>query len=324
MAMTMTAVGELPAFSYPVIAWAPQAASGDPTDDATRAFTDPREVVTTYFPESDLRLGWTFVDVEGRCWEAVASRVAGRGDPWWTQALPKWIYSPKYRLAFEFVERTPMSFDAVKSRLHLAVISNPEHWRGHSRYRRKELGAANSLRDLVKSDEALAIEGLERPSLWRQWLAWEGRCSRLMFVIATAMVFVGEGWLLSASQIVFFPIWLAAVWAGIGLMISAVMLRLHDLRRSGWWTLSWVAFTAVCAWGHGNGGDGPFPGVAGPVWQSLTLVCLGVLAVWPGTRGPNRYGFAPRASAAFSGEADPSLAAEPRHGEQDGYEHRGG
>ena len=165
----------LPSFSYPVIAWAPEPATGDPGDDGTRSFLAAREVVTTYFPDSDLRQGWTFVDREGRSWEAVSSTVTGRAD-WWSYLFPRWLLTPAYRLALEFEERPSIPFDAVKTRLHLAVTANPQIV-GYARDRRAELRAAKDLGDLIKSDEALAIERLQ-PSSWWDWIAGTGRCPR--------------------------------------------------------------------------------------------------------------------------------------------------
>ncbi len=280
-------------FSFPVIAWAPEPATGDPFDDGTREILTLRDLTTIYFPETDLRLHWTFVDAEGRSWEAVSSRVVGRADAWWTRALPKWLYHPRYRLALEFAERPPAPFDKVKSRLFAAVTANPEAYRdGYGADRRKQLRGAKSLSDLIKSEEALAIERLEPSALGWQWLLWEGRCSRLGFLIALAGIvgaWVAMGWI--GFKLLLF---LATLIASGAFGMSAIVRRLHDLRLSGWWMVPWFAWTFFCAEIHDIARDTGGPIVAGWLWWIPNLFILGFLALWPGTPGPNRYGFASR------------------------------
>jgi hypothetical protein len=97
--------GDLPDFAFPVVAWAPRVATGDEGDDGIRKFAGHHELTRTYMPEADLRLGWTFVDTRGRCWEAVSAKVIGRAESWPKSLLPNVFYDPEYRLVFEFAER---------------------------------------------------------------------------------------------------------------------------------------------------------------------------------------------------------------------------
>lgn len=284
----MTQAYGLPSFSFPVIAWGSEPATGDPGDDGTRSFVTARDVVTTFFPNSDLRQGWTFVDQDGRSWQAVSSTVIGRAD-WWAHLFPRWLVTPAYRLALEFEERPPVSFDAVKARLHLAVTANPQIL-GYARQRRAELRAAKSLADLIKSDEALAIERL-KPSSWWDWVAGEGRCPRRWFLVVGFAILFTASWLLGASTVVPFPIWLGAVMALAALTISLVVRRLHDLRLSGRWAWVWFPISMVCAFVYERAHNDVLAEAAARAWQGVTLGALVLLAVWPGTRGDNRYGF---------------------------------
>lgn len=289
--MMGTKVSDLPPFAFPVIAWAPEPAIGSPYDDGTREILTPRDLTTIYFPETDLRLGWTFVDAEGRSWEAVSSRVTGRADPWWTRTLPKWLHHPKYRLEVVYVERPAVPFDKVKSRLFAAVAANPQAYRGHyGPDRRRELRAAESLRDLIKSEEARAIERLKPETWWWQWLFWEGRCSRPAFVIAGAAIATAI-WFDVAWRIPM-PIFLVVLLVSFVFGISAVVRRLHDLGRTGWWIATWLLFNIVCAQVHDGVGDPAIKAMAVIVWAVVTIAALGFLAAAPGDRGVNRYGFA--------------------------------
>ena len=284
----------LPNFSYPVVAWAPEPATGDPGDDGTRGFVGPRGVVTTYFPDSDLRQGWTFVDRDGRSWEAISSVVVGRAD-WWTRLLPGWLVTPAYRLSLEFAERSPVSFDAVKTRLHLAVTANPQI-ADYARQRRAELREARHLGDLVKSDEARAIERLG-PTSWWDWIAGTGRCPRRWFMVVGGAIVLAASWLLGASTVVPFPIWLGAIMALAALTISLIVRRLHDLRLPGWWLLSWFPISMVSAFVYERAQNDLAASFAAWTWQGLTLGALAILAMWPGTRGDNRYGRARNSAA---------------------------
>lgn len=284
----MTGAYGLPNFSYPVVAWAPEPATGDPGDDGTRSFVGPREVVTTYFPESDLRQGWIFVDREGRSWEAVSSTVTGRAN-WWSRLVPRLLFNPAYRLALEFENRPPVSFDAVKTRLHLAVTANPQIV-GYAPHRRAELRAANDLADLIKSDEALAIERLQ-PSSWWDWIAGTGRCPRRWFVVVGCAIAFAASWLLGASTMVPFPIWLGSIMALVALTLSLIVRRLHDLRLAGRWIVVWFPISMVSAFVYERAQNDLLAEAAARGWQGLTVGALVLLAVWPGTRGDNRYGF---------------------------------
>jgi uncharacterized membrane protein YhaH (DUF805 family) len=293
-------VAQLPAFSFPVVAWAPEPATGDPADDGTREFLSLRDLTTSYFPQSDLRLGWTFVDAEGNCWTAASSQVAGRADAWWKRALPRWIHSPAYRLAFEFAERPPMAFDKVKGRLLAAVSANPQAYRGYAHQRRQELRAAESLHDLIKSDEARAIERLTPVSLWWQWLFWEGRCSRLMFAGVSAAILTAS-WLAIPRFHLSMPALLAVLVSVSILSLSAVVRRLHDIGRTGWWLGTWFLVNMLCAVVHDSAENVAVKAAAAYAWQTATLAALAFLALWPGTRGPNRYGHSKRQHSNLDG-----------------------
>lgn len=284
---------DLPEFSFPVVAWAPAPATGDPYDDGTREILTRRDLTTIDFPESDLRLGWTFVDAKGRCWEAVSSKVTGRADGWWARLLPKWIHHPRYKLAVIYEERPPVPFDQVKSRLFAAVTQNPQAYGDyHGQDRRAELRAAKRLSDLIKSEEARAIERLEPSASWWQWLFWEGRCSRLTFMIAGAVSATAVS--LDVAWRVPMPTFLIILLLSWWLALSAVIRRLHDLRRTGWWIATWLLFSFACAEIHDRFDDPSFKAMAAIVWQVATIGALGFFAVAPGARRPNRYGFAPR------------------------------
>ena len=282
-----------PPFTFPAVAWAPEPGTGSPCDDGIRELLTPRDLTSIYFPETDLRLGWTFVDAEGRCWKAVSSRVTGRADPWWTRALPKWLHHPRYRLDVVYAERPPVPFDKVKTRLFAAVSANPQAYGGdYGRSRREELRAAGSLRDLIKSHEELAIARLQPSAWWKGLLLWEGRCSRLTFLTAGAVV-ATLMWFAIAWRLPM-PSFLIILLLGFSYAMSVIVRRLHDLRRTGWWTAIWLLFNMVCAQIHDSAQDPTIKATAAVLWQAATMAALAFLAVAPGTRGANRYGFAPR------------------------------
>jgi uncharacterized membrane protein YhaH (DUF805 family) len=284
-----TSGSKLPHFAFPVVAWAPEPATGRADDDGTREFLAPHEVTSTYFPDSDLRLGWTFVDAEGRCWEAVSSHVTGRADAWCTWWLPRWLYNRKYRLALDFAERPPMSFDAVRTRLHAAVTANPQAYRGWAGKRRKELRSAESLHDLIKSEETRAIERFQPTTLWWQWLLGEGRCSRRAFLAIFATL-IAATWLATLWLKIPAPALLIVLLPFVLWWVSATVQRVHDLGRSIWWMAVWAPFSILCALVHDTASVSAVKAVAASTWQISTLCLLAFLALAPGTRGPNRYG----------------------------------
>jgi len=278
----------LPTFVFPVVAWAPEPATGDIGDDGIREFLTSRDVTRIHFPKTDLRRGWTFVDAEGRSWEVVSSRVTGRADAWWVRWLPLWLRHPTYRLAYDFAEGPAVSFDAVRSRLFAAVKSNPQAWRDYRRDRLEALRDAGSLHDLITSEEAYAIKHYEPVALWWQWLFWEGRCSRPAFLGAVLVMLVA-GWAILTLDL--------PTLATVGLFILILMLgmssvtrRLHDLRRRGWWIATWWGFSFLCACLHARIATSLVKVIAAETWQVVTLGLVGLLVAAPGTRGPNRYG----------------------------------
>ena len=93
---------------------------------------------------------------------------------------------------------------------------------------------------------------------------------------------------------------LTAVDFGFFLVLSVlrqylVVRRLHDFNRSGWWSLILLIFLLPLPWP--------------PLGYALTALCLVLLFV-PGTRGPNRYGSRPAASAPRLGGV-PTLDGKP-------------
>jgi hypothetical protein len=200
-AMKNGKISNLPPFAFPVVAWAPELATSDPDDPGVREIFSSRDLTTIYFP-TDLRRGWTFVDADGGCWKAVSTEVVGRADPWWTRGLPRWLHHAKYKLAYDFMECPAVSFDAVKSRLLAAITANPQAYRGdYARDLRAQLRAASSLRDLIKSEEQLAIERLKPTPLWWQWLFWDGRCTRIAFLATlVGLITMWWGWAELASE----------------------------------------------------------------------------------------------------------------------------
>lgn len=298
---------QLPAFAFPVMAWAPEPATGDIGDDGIREFRTPGDVATTYMPESDLRLGWTFVDVEGRCWEVVSSQVIDSAYPSWTRATHGWIGEPRYRLALEFAERPPMAFDAVKSRLFAAVKANAQFYRFDRRGRLQELRDAQSLRDLIKTEDELAAEReahaiarLSSQALWWQWLFWEGRCSRRSFLAGFVVVCTAI-WLVVDVLKLQMPMFLIILIGCLVLGMSMVVRRLHDLRLSAWWTALWFVWSFLCGSIHDLARDTGGPIVAGWLWWISNVFIFGCLALWPGTRGPNRYGHSRQGARQIAG-----------------------
>lgn len=290
----------LPDFTFPVIALAPDTAAVDPRDSGIRAFNSVHELTRTFMPMVDTRLGWTFVDLQGRCWEATSSKVVGRAEHWPKSLLPSFFYDPQYRLVHAFAEQSPMSFDAVKSRLFAKVKANPQFWGADAGWKFQELREAESLRDLVKTDaelaaerEAGAIERLKPEPLWWQWLSWEGRCSRRGFVAAMALI---AGWMLIAWRTTMPTIVIMFIVALI-LWVSAIVRRLHDLRLSGWWVVPWWLWVQFCLSGYKFA---PQWGQSALFWSGWlsTAGLFGCLCLWPGTRGPNRYGFSREGPAA--------------------------
>lgn len=283
----------LPAFVFPVIVWAPEAATGDPDADGTLGFLEACEIATTYFPEP-MFLGWTFVDNAGRSWEVTGSYVQGRADAWWTRALPTWISTPRYRRSFEFVERPPVAFDAVKDRMALAMKANPEFYSGYEDFARERLEAATSLSNLFHSEEAAAAESFEPLAWWRQWAFMKGRCSRLIFAAAVAVAALGVAlamWWGEGSLGGLLLVCAALLFASVFLAIAAMVRRLHDLGLSGWWLLLGKPWLVAQLYFHDHpAAAGESPSIVWLLW-AVGVFVLGALTLWPGTPGPNRYGF---------------------------------
>lgn len=299
--------GQWPVFTFPVVAWTPVPATHDPTDSGVRDFRSLEELSTNYLADEDLRLGWTFVDVNGRAWECVGSQVVGRAGPLWVRIWPRWlVFDARYRLAMDFLERPPLSFPEVRQRLLAAVAANRRFYGFEARHRRHELGEAQSLRDVVKSPEQRAVERLTPVSFWSQWLSAEGRCSRRAFAPSIAAIFVLSV-LISASTIwvTAFPLFLLGLFAFAGLSVSLLIRRLHDLGRSGGWLALAGAFTLLCAFAHDVTAEPTIRTVFAPTWQISMLGGLTFLALAPGQKRHNRFGFARGLDAAKVEQREP-------------------
>jgi uncharacterized membrane protein YhaH (DUF805 family) len=184
-------------------------------------------------------------------------------------------------------------FGAVKSRLFAAVTANPSAYpEEYGWSRRQELRSAKRLSDLIKSEEARAIERLKPAPLWWQWLFWEGRCSRLAFLAAVAgLVAVWRGMGLIGLTT---PVFLAIVSLSGALLLSAIVRRLHDLKLSGWWMAAWWLWSWICLEIHNFAPDIGGVMIAVWLWWIPNLCIFGCLGLRPGTVGPNRYGYATR------------------------------
>jgi uncharacterized membrane protein YhaH (DUF805 family) len=243
------------------------------------------------------------VDLQGRCWEATSSKVVGRAEPWPKSLSPQVLYDPEYRMVHEFAERAPMSFDAVKSRLFQKVRANPEFWGAATGWKYQELREAESLRDLIRTDAELAAEQeadviarLRPMALWLQWLSWEGRCSRRMFVAAMALIafWVWVAWRTTMPTILIMLIPALSLW------VSAIIRRLHDMGLSGGLIVPWWLWVFFCASIYEVL---PSAGQAAVFWLGwISTVCVfGALALRPGTPRPNRYGYGRRQRSVSTG-----------------------
>jgi uncharacterized membrane protein YhaH (DUF805 family) len=282
---------DLPAFAFPMMAWAPEPATDDPYNDGTIAFLTPSEVATTLFP-GPLFVGWTFVDDRGRCWEVESSGVSGRADGWWTRVLPASIYRPRYRRTYSFLERPAMGFDVVKKRLLLAVEANPAFYgEDGAQFAREKLNSVSRLAELFPSDEAIDAEASEPLLWWRQWLFLKGRCLRITFAVVFGVAApVGLAALRLAgrddpSGFAFG----ALAFTALLIAIAASVRRLHDLGVSGWWLLLGKPWLVTQLYFHNHPeAVGESPILVRVVW-TVSLLGLAYLALWPGTRRPTAY-----------------------------------
>lgn len=288
---------DLPAFAFPVLTWGPNVATGEPSGHGIGIFYQPQDVVMLAWPEGNRRLGRTFVDSDGRCWEIVAERVTRTVPVFLMKLVSLSLYKAEYRMRYEFVERPPMTVEAVREFLIAALTADRALYRGREgREYRKQVETARQMSDFFTPRVSLeqdAINGLVPVSLPKQWLTWKGRCSRWAFAAAWAMI--GAFWLRiwldpNAPEPRSMPVMLATVATGfVGL--SLVVRRLHDLRRTGWWGAYWGLWTMICAWIHDTDKDGAAAVVAGWLWWTVTACMVVCLSILPGTRGPNLYGF---------------------------------
>lgn len=286
--------GDLPDFAFPLAAWSPDPATGDADDDGVREIHDVEDLTRIYFPKTDLRRGWMFVDAKGRCWEAVATRVAGRADPLWARILPEWLHARSYRLVYEFEARAPMTFDAVKTRLFAAVTANPQAYEHHQRRSRLALlREANTLRDVIKSPGEWAAERWSPTPWWSQWLSGEGRCTRLAFATTLGLVLIS---MITAFAVLGVMEADGRVLFGVGLVAaavvwSAVIRRQHDIGLSAWLGMGlWFVWSMVWALIHDHADASWAVTAAVRIWQATTIAAVVALAVWPGQRARNAHG----------------------------------
>ncbi len=282
---------DLPAFAFPVQAWAPEPATDDPYNDGTVAFLTPSEVATTLFP-GPLFVGWTFVDDRGRCWEVASSRVSGRADGWWTRVLPALIYRPRYRRTYSFLERPAMGFEQVKKRLLLAVEANPAFYGDEgAQFANERLNSVSSLAELYYSEDAFVTGASEPLVWWRQWLFLKGRCSRITFAAVFGIAApVGLAALrLTESGDSNELAYGALAFAALLIAVAASVRRLHDLGVSGWCVLLGKPWLVMQLYFHNHPeAVGESPILVRVVW-TLSLLGLAYLAFWPGTRRPTAY-----------------------------------
>ena len=82
------------------------------------------------------------------------------------------------------------------------------------------------------------------------------------------------------------PLIVIACMISFGYLLPAMVRRLHDFGRSGWWLFGLVVLNNLLMPMLGKGGVF--------IWK--TVVNL-LLLFWPGTKGPNEYGEVPRFEA---------------------------
>jgi uncharacterized membrane protein YhaH (DUF805 family) len=87
-------------------------------------------------------------------------------------------------------------------------------------------------------------------------------------------------------------------------LFSLQIKRLHDLNLTGWlWTLNFVPLISLCMF---------MPGISilnPPMWVTIANVVASLasffsvyISVWPGTKGPNKYGEPPLPRSSFLGD----------------------
>ncbi|WP_144289827.1 DUF805 domain-containing protein, partial [Ideonella sp. A 288] len=125
-----------------------------------------------------------------------------------------------------------------------------------------------------------AAHGDEAPSLWG--LGWRGRVGRGGYLGVSAALLAAvvllTGWVLRAPSGGRLGVFTLVMVAVAVFSLRLTVLRLHDVNRSGWWSL----------------------GLMVPWLGQLAGV---LLAVWPGTRGDNAHGAPPRDGQPLLGAA---------------------
>lgn len=165
------------------------------------------------------------------------------------------------------------------------------------------------------NDETARLE-----SVLKLFLSTSGRIRRLTFlwgIVATVFL------LFLASFVIYFAMAeIVLSWSGItdlpvGYIVSTLLnlgfswliiclmsKRLHDIGWSGWFSAFQLIPIAVAGINYAltsTGGERlPFEltQAAQIIYLTLTLLALLILLVWPGTKGPNRYGPPPGEKAA--------------------------
>ena len=79
------------------------------------------------------------------------------------------------------------------------------------------------------------------------------------------------------------PLIVIACMISFGYLLPASVRRLHDFGRSGWWLFGFVVLDNILKPILGKGGV--------LIWKTVFNL---LLLLWPGTKGPNEYGEAPR------------------------------
>ncbi|MGB0907404.1 MAG: DUF805 domain-containing protein [Maricaulaceae bacterium] len=141
-------------------------------------------------------------------------------------------------------------------------------------------GGEGKYKDTRKSPNLLENIFTGTRAFFTGYLDFEGRMSRGYYLGATvllwALVFLAFGteWVYNPEALEDFPeaFYMGMIlFFGMAPMFSSTVRRLHDAGHSGWWVYLFIfVFTPVVNF------------VAFPIWF--------IFMIWPGTKGPNKYG----------------------------------
>lgn len=113
-----------------------------------------------------------------------------------------------------------------------------------------------------------------------------GRSNRREFWLSLAALFAGN----LVFGLALDPVLTSAISLPVWVVIAS--RRLHDFGQTGWWSL--IPFVAGFAIGFGRGlGLGLTDSAELLFNVAVMLVTASVIGLFPGTRGPNRFGAEP-------------------------------